>query len=132
MRRLVLPGLILFVLFVQPATALGNGFERAMRQILFGIAVVPLVFIGIALVCVIQVSNSRIALLYYPMIGGLIAAACVPPLIRANLSAELFLMYGIVYGLAGLVIGGLAFLIRAAVEQHRTRVKPRGDSKEKY
>ncbi len=131
MRRLVLPGLILLVLLVKPATVLANGWSRAVGEILFGVAVIPLVFMGIALVCAIQVSKSRFALLYYPVIGGLIAAGCVPPLIRANLSAEAFLMWGVVYGLAGLVIGGLAFLVRAAVAQHTTEDKPPGDSTEK-
>jgi hypothetical protein len=131
MRRLVLPGLILLVLLVKPATVLANGWNRAAGEILFGVFVIPLILIGIALVCAIQVSKSKFALLYYPMIGGLIAAACVPPLFRANLSAEGFLRYGVVYGLAGLVIGGLAFLIRAGIAQHSAKDKPPGDSNER-
>lgn len=131
MRRLVLPGLIVLVLLVKPATVLANGWSRAAGDLLFRVAVIPLVFMGIALVCAIKVSKSRFALLYYPVIGGLIAAASVPALIRAELSAELFLKYGVVYGLVGIGIGGLAFLIRAAVEQHKTKDKPPGDSREK-
>lgn len=124
MRRLVLPGLIIVVLLLKPETALANGFERAMRQILVSVTVTPLVLMAIALVCAIQVSKSRFALLYYPVIGGLIAAACVPFLIRANSSAGAFLVFGIVYGLAGFVVGGLAFLIRATVGQRSTEDKP--------
>jgi hypothetical protein len=126
-----LPGLIVLVLLVKPATILANGWSRAVAEILFGIVVIPLVFMGVALVCAIHLSKSRLALLYYPVIGGLIAAASVPPLIRAKLSTELFFKYGIVYGLVGVGIGGLAFLIRVAVEQHRTKDEAPGDSKEK-
>ncbi|MBN1441485.1 MAG: hypothetical protein JXA90_02200 [Planctomycetes bacterium] len=125
--------LILLVLFVKPATVLGNGFERAAREILFCIAVIPLVLMGVAFVCAIRVSKSRFALLYYPAIGGVVAAARVPPLISAGLSAEAFFLafflYGIVYGLAGLGIGGMAFLIRAAVEQHTRKDKPPAGSR---
>ena len=129
MRRPVLPSLTALGLLVMPATVLANGWSRAVGEILFCIVVVPLIVMGIALACAIQASKSRFAIVYYPVIGGLVAAACVPALIRASFSAELFIRYGIVYGLAGLVIGGLAFLTRWVL--HWTKNKPRGDSKER-
>jgi hypothetical protein len=129
MRRSVLPGLIIVVLLLTPRTALANGFERAIRQMLFSFIAMPLILMGIALVCAI-LSKSRFALLYYPAIGGLIAAAFLPVLLGVNFLLGLF-VYGIVYGLVGLIVGGLSFFIRAGVAEHRTRDKPTGKSKEK-
>jgi hypothetical protein len=92
---------------------------------------IPLILIGIALICARQLSKSRFALLYYPVIGGLVAAACVPHLIHANLSAKQYLTYGIAYGLGGLVIGVLTFILKAGVAQHRKIDRPTSDLKEK-
>ena len=126
---LIMLGLIIVILFV--AVIHRGGDLAAVFYLLGCFIAIPLILIGIALICAKQLSKSRFALLYYPVIGGLVAAACVPHLIHANLSAHLFRRYGIVYGLAGLVIGGLAFLIRVVAEQHSAKDTTPGDSKEK-
>jgi len=119
------------VLLAGPETALANGFERGMGLLLFTITVFPLILMGIGVVCAIRFSKSRFALVYYPVIGGLVAAACVSPLTRGEFLTDVFLRGAILYGFGGLVIGGLAFLIRARVARHRTKDRPTGDSKEK-
>ena len=122
---------IIVILFVKLEPALTGGGELTVILFIGGcITAIPLALIGIPLACAIELSKSRFALLYYPVIGGLVAAACVPHLIHANLSAHLFRRYGIVYGLVGLVIGGLAFLISASAARHSAKYKPHGDSKE--
>ena len=120
-RALALPGMMALLLFARPATVMANRLSRAADQILFGVAVLPLVLMAIALGCAVLTSRAGFALLYYPVIAGLIAAASVPFLIQAQLSAGTFLVYGIGYGVVGFGIGGLAFLVRAVVRRHRTR-----------
>ena len=128
---LIYLGLIIVILFVKQEPALTDRGNLTILYILGSVTAIPLILIGIALICARQLSKSRFALLYFPVIGGLVAAACVPHLIHANLSAHLFRRYGIVYGLVGLVIGGLAFLIRVVAEQHSAKDMPPVDSKEK-
>jgi hypothetical protein len=111
MMWLVVLSPIIVILFVKLRFALTGGGELTAILFVGGCStVIPLILIGIALVCARKLSKSRLALLYYPVIGGLVAAACVPHLIGANLTVHLFRILGIVYGLLGLVIGGLAFL----------------------
>jgi hypothetical protein len=129
MMWLIVLSPIIVILFVSVIHR--GGDLAAVFYVLGCFIVIPLILIGIALICARQLSKSRVALLYYPVMGGLVAAACVPHLIYANLSAHLFGRYGIVYGLVGLVIGGLAFLISVVAEQHSAKDTPPGDSKEK-
>jgi hypothetical protein len=125
MMWLIVLSPILVILFVKLVTAQRGREDLTGILIILGcITAIPLILIGIALVCARRLSKSRFALLYYPVIGGLLAAACVPLLLGANLSAHLFLRYGIVLGLVGLVIGGLAFLIRVVTEQHSAKDTP--------
>jgi hypothetical protein len=120
------------IIVIQIVAVIHRGDDLAVVFYLSGCFIaIPLILIGIALICARQLSKSRFALLYFPVIGGLVAAACVPHLIHANLSAHLFRRYGIVYGLVGLVIGGLAFLISVVAEQHSAKDTPPGDSKAK-
>lgn len=118
MRRLILLVAALLLIVSSPSIACANGMNHFVRDLLLGVFVFPLSTICIVLAFSISLSKSNRGIVLSPIVGGLISGACVPLLIQCKIFPA-SLVYGSVYALVGLAIGGVALLIRTTAQRRK-------------